>query len=177
MRHLKRCKTCHIAKCHGQNSVLCAPLLVQKPIGKKLALTSWWLIADAKKQGLNCGGCWSFLKMAHFIPCNKTIDTLHVADLYFQEIAWLHGVPKTIFSYRETKFMSHFWCTLGRKLSMKLYFSAHSIILKPMVKPRLSIEAWKFIKESCGQEYSSVGSYVHWCGFCLQPFFKSNCQL
>lgn len=75
---------------------------------------------------------------------------LLVADLYFQEILWLHGVPKTIFSYQETKFMSHFWCTLGRKLGTKLYFSAHSIILKLMVKLRLSIEAWEFIKESCG---------------------------
>lgn len=67
-----------------------------------------------------------FSKMAHFVVCHTTYDAVKIATLYFKEIVRLHGIPKTMVSDRDAKFLSHFWLTLWRKLGTKLKFSTAS---------------------------------------------------
>jgi len=47
--------------------------------------------------------------MAYFIPCNKTNNVTHVADLYFKEVVKLHGILRSIVLDHNTEF----WITLG----------------------------------------------------------------
>jgi hypothetical protein len=64
-----------------------------------------------------------FSKMVHFIACKKTTDVVNVAQLYFREVYHLHGLPLSIVSDHDTRFLSHFWQCLWRLSSTKLDFS------------------------------------------------------
>jgi hypothetical protein len=71
-----------------------------------------------------------FSNMAHFVPCQKTSDAMHVANLFFREAMRLHGFPRSIVLDKDTKFVGHFWRTLWKKLGTEIYFMLEIFLVR-----------------------------------------------
>ena len=59
----------------------------------------------------------------HFLSIRINYSLDQLAQLYVDEIVRLHGVPTSIFSYRDPRFTSHFWGGVQKALGTRLNFS------------------------------------------------------
>lgn len=48
-------------------------------------------------------------KYAHFFLITTTYTATQVAEVFFREVFRLHGLPRSIVSDRDSRFLSHFW--------------------------------------------------------------------
>ncbi|KAM9985587.1 hypothetical protein ACTFIZ_000200 [Dictyostelium cf. discoideum] len=59
-------------------------------------------------------------KMVHIVPCHKTIDAEHTAQLLLNHVFRLHGYPRTIVSDRDPRFLSDIWGRWAKTMDSKL---------------------------------------------------------
>ncbi|PKU66055.1 hypothetical protein MA16_Dca017376 [Dendrobium catenatum] len=124
-KYVRSCGVCKRAKTSGSNAGFYTPLPIPSSpwVDISLDFVVGLPLTQRKKDSIMVV-VDRFSKMVHFVACTKTLDATHVADLFFMEIIRLHGIPRTITSDRDVKFLSHFWRTLWGKFGTHLQFSS-----------------------------------------------------
>ena len=62
-------------------------------------------------------------KSAHVLPVRTTFNAYRLATIYVDEIVRLHGVPVSIVSDRDPKFVSRLWKSLQKGMETEFRFS------------------------------------------------------
>jgi hypothetical protein len=121
IKHVKECTTCQANKDeHTHPAGLLQPLPI--PEHKWESISMDFITGLPKTQGKDCIFVVvdRLTKFAHFFAIATDFSAAQVAELFFREIFRLHGLPKTIVSDRDSRFMSTFWQELFRLVGTAL---------------------------------------------------------
>jgi hypothetical protein len=119
--HIRECATCQQNKDeHTHPTGLLQPLPI--PEHKWESISMDFITGLPKVQGKD--GIFVVVdrltKFAHFFAISMEYSASQVANLFFKEIFRLHGLPRTIVSDRDSRFMSTFWQELFRLVGTEL---------------------------------------------------------
>ncbi|XP_071707881.1 uncharacterized protein [Rutidosis leptorrhynchoides] len=62
-------------------------------------------------------------KSAHFLPASEMTSLSKLAQLYINEVVARHGIPLSIISDRDSRFVSNFWQSLQQNLGTRVNLS------------------------------------------------------
>ncbi|GJW16377.1 hypothetical protein Tco_0020510 [Tanacetum coccineum] len=123
--YVSKCMTCAKVKAEYQKP---SGLLVQPKIPQwKWENITMDFVTKLPKMASGQDTIWVIVdrltKSAHFLPMKETDTMEKLTRQYLKEVVSRHGVPVSIISDRDSKFMSHFWKSLNEALGTQLDMS------------------------------------------------------
>ncbi|XP_027088594.1 uncharacterized protein [Coffea arabica] len=116
-------------------------------------------------------------KSAHFLPVNMKYSLEKLVKLYIDEIVRLHGVPVSIVSDRDPRFVSRFWQKLQETLGIKLNYSTtyHS---QTDGQSERTIQTLEDMLRSCIMDFGgSWGQYMTLVEFAYNNNYHASIQM
>jgi hypothetical protein len=116
-KFVEKCRICQNDKGRSQNIGLDQPLPIPRGPWDEMGMELFLGLPRTQRGNDSIYVVLNrFLKMAHLIACTKTSDATNVANLFFKEVVRLHGLPKSIVSDRDTRFVGPFGEPYGKIL-------------------------------------------------------------
>ncbi|KAM9978266.1 hypothetical protein ACTFIY_011995 [Dictyostelium cf. discoideum] len=125
-RYIKSCAICQLNINRKDNGILQSleiPFEVWRDISidfLSLPKTTYALNGFTVEVDQVCVIVCRLSKMVHIVPCHKTIDAEHTAQLLLNHVLRLHGYPRTIVSDRDPRFLSDIWSRWAKTMDSKL---------------------------------------------------------
>lgn len=124
-KFVEKCVVCQKSKCCSTNESLYQPFPIPNRPWESISMD--FVLGFPKTQrgfdNVFVVVDW-FRKMAHFLPCKSTNDASYISGLFLKEVVRIHGLPLTIVSEKDSKFVGHFWRILWEKLGTNLTSSS-----------------------------------------------------
>ncbi|KAL1915001.1 uncharacterized protein VTP21DRAFT_7706 [Calcarisporiella thermophila] len=125
-KYIRSCDTCQRTKANNR-----APIGLLQPLStpsQRWQQISMDLITHLPKSKKGHDAIIVFVdrlsKMAHFVATNTTSNAVTIAKIFFEVIFRLHGIPQTIISDHDPRFISNLWKSVHQLLGTKLALSS-----------------------------------------------------
>lgn len=113
-------------------------------------------------------------KRGHFIPTVKAIDAAGTAQLYMKEIVRLHGVPQSIVSDRDIRFVNTFWEKLHELMGSRLLFSTANHPQTDGQTERLNRILNTLLRTYCFNEHNTWTNYLDMVEFAYNNSYQKS---
>ncbi|KAH0611235.1 uncharacterized protein H6S33_011662 [Morchella sextelata] len=123
-RYVRNCHTCQRSKpnTHGKLGVLRSLPIPEQP-WQEVSMDFVTGLPESEGYDAIMVVVDRLTKMRHLLPCNTTVNSEDVAQLYLRNIWKLHGLPTHVTSERGTQFTAKFWKALCKHLNIEARMS------------------------------------------------------
>lgn len=114
-----------------------------------------------------------FSKFAHFIPLQHPFIAPKIAQVFFEEIFSLYGLPKSIVSDRDRIFLSSFWTELFKLQGTQLHMSSSYHPQSDGQTERVNQCLECYLRCFCGFKPKEWCKWIPWATFWYNTTWKS----